>query len=119
MLTFLTLTRGTLCAGDEQLEQRLLSMAPVLRLVPDALARAVEDLLGDLLARVRGQAVQSDGVRRRAVQQRVVDAVAVERGAALVRRVLIAHGDPDVRVDDVGALDRKSTRLNSSHPSIS
>ena len=50
---------------NEQLEQRLLRVAAVLGLVPDPLARAVEHGLGDLLARMGGQAVQREGVRRR------------------------------------------------------
>ena len=68
--------------SNEQLEQRLLRVAAVLGLVPDALALAVEDLLGDLLARVRGQAVQRDRARRGAVEQRVVEPVGRERLAA-------------------------------------
>ena len=47
---------------------------------------AVEHLGGDLLAGVGGQAVQRDGVGRRAVEQRVVDPVGRERGAARVGR---------------------------------
>ncbi len=50
---------------QEPLEQRLLRVPAVLGLVPDALARAVEHLGGDLLARVGGQAVQRDRVRAR------------------------------------------------------
>ena len=38
--------------GNEQLEQRLLGVAAVLGLVPDALAIAVKHVLRDLLARV-------------------------------------------------------------------
>ena len=44
-----------------------------------ALAVPVEDLGGDLLAGVRGQAVQRDRAGRRAVEQRVVDPVGRER----------------------------------------
>ena len=58
-------------------------MAAVLGLVPDALARAVEDLGGDLLAGMRGQVVHREGARRGGVEQRVVDPVARQRGAAL------------------------------------
>ena len=53
----------------EQLEQRLLGVQAVLGLVPDRGALAVEDLLGDLLARVGGEAVERDravGAERRA-----------------------------------------------------
>ena len=78
--------RATRCGclpRDEQLEQRLLRVPAVLGLVPDALALAVEHRRGDLLARVRGQAVQRERARRGAVEQRVVDPVGGERGAAL------------------------------------
>jgi hypothetical protein len=46
-------------------------VAPVLGLIPGALARAVEHLLGDLLTGVRGQAVQRDRPGRGEVEQRV------------------------------------------------
>ena len=74
-------------------------MAAVLGLIPDALARAVEDLGCDLLARVGGQAVQSDRAGGGRVEQSIVDAVGPKRGAALGGGVLVAHGDPHVGVD--------------------
>ena len=67
-------------------------MTAVLGLIPDPLALAVENLGGDLLARVRGQVVQGEGLGRRGVEQRVVDAVARERGAAFLRGLLVAGG---------------------------
>ena len=51
-------------------QQRLLRVQAVLRLVPDHALRAVEHLVGDLLAAVRGQAVQHDRVGVGACQQR-------------------------------------------------
>src|SRR3954454_8390001 len=71
---------------DEQLEQRLLGVTAVLGLVPDALALPVEHGLGDLLARVRGQAVQRDRVPGGALEQRVVEAVRREPLAPPRRR---------------------------------
>src|SRR4051794_33765683 len=83
---------------DEQLDERLLGVAAVLGLLPDALALAVEHGLRDLLTGVGGQAVQRDRARGGAVEQRVVETVGRERLAALRgRRVVIAHRDPDVR----------------------
>ncbi len=84
---------------NQQLEQRLLRVAAVLGLVPDALARAVEDLGGDLLAGVRGQVVHRERARRGGVEQRVVDAVAGQRRAALLGGALVAHAHPHVGVD--------------------
>ena len=52
--------------AQQELEQRLLGVAAVLGLVPDALALAVEHLGGDLLAGVGREAVQRDRARRRA-----------------------------------------------------
>ena len=49
-------------SAHQQLEQRLLSVQAILRLVPYHGALAVEQPLGDLLARVRGQAVEGYGV---------------------------------------------------------
>ena len=67
----------------QQLQQRLLRVAAVLGLIPDALARAVQHLGGDLLAGVRGQVVHRERARRGGVEQRVVDAVVGQRGAPL------------------------------------
>ena len=78
----LALGHGRRLPRDEELKQRLEHVAPVLGLVPDPLAIAVEDALGDLLARVGGQAVQRERVRRGAVEQRVVEPVGSERLAA-------------------------------------
>jgi hypothetical protein len=55
---------------------------------------------------VRRQAVQGDGAGRRALQQRVVEAVRRERRAARVGGVLVAHADPDVGVDGMRPGDR-------------
>ena len=93
-------------ASTQQLEQRLLRVAAVLGLVPDALARAVEDLGGDLLAGVRRQVVHRERARRGGVEQRVVDAVVGERAAALLGGVLVAHAHPHVGVDRARARDR-------------
>src|SRR5688572_25351409 len=102
-----TTSRGSttlLSLRHEELEQRLLGVTTVLRLVPDPLPRPVEDLRGDLLAGVRGQAVQGERARRRQVEQGVVDAVLAEGGTPCVRgRLVVGHGDPNVRVEDVRA----------------
>ena len=87
-------------------EECLLGVQAVLRLVPDRRALAVEHVLGDLLARMRGQAVQHDGVVARLRQQVGVDAVGREQLAAAVGVVLVAHAHPDVGVDGVRAPHR-------------
>ena len=102
----------SLTGRDQQLEQRLLGVPAVLRLVPDALPVAVEHRLGDLLARVRRQAVQRDRRRRprgRAARRRAGRGRASARRSAAV--AVVAHGDPDVRVDGVGARGRARRRL--------
>ena len=60
-------------------EKCLLRVQAVLRLVPDRGALAVEHVLGDLLARMGGQAVQHDGVVARLRQQLGVDPVGREQ----------------------------------------
>ena len=66
---------GGRSAGDQHLEQCLLGMPAVLGLIPDALSRSVEDLVGDLVARMGRQAVQRDRPRRGERKQLVVDPV--------------------------------------------
>ena len=51
----------------------------------------------------------------REAQQRLVELVALEGLEALLALGLLAHADPDVRVDDVGALDRLARRPRSGH----
>ena len=68
--------------GGQQLEQRLLRVPAVLRLVPDALAWAVQHFGRDLVARMRRQAVQRDRSWRRQVKQRIIDPIAGERRTA-------------------------------------
>src|SRR5215212_8015936 len=68
--------------GNQPVEQRLLGVPAVLRLVPDPLAVAVEDLGGDLLTGMRGEAVQRDGPGRGRVEEGVVEPVRRERLAA-------------------------------------
>ena len=65
----------------------------------------VENLGADLLAGMGGQAVQDDRPIRRRREQRVVDPVGRECRALQVRG-LVAHAEPDVGVDRVGAGDR-------------
>ena len=56
-------------AGDQELEDRFLRVQPVLGLVEDDRAVRLEDVGGDLLAAVRGQAVQ-ERARPRAPRRR-------------------------------------------------
>jgi len=51
---------------------------PVLGLIPDARAVAVEDVRGDLLADVRGEAVERNGVRPRERQLLGIETVRLE-----------------------------------------
>src|SRR6185312_3908576 len=91
---------------QQQLEQRFLCVPAVLGLIPDALPCSIQHICSDLLPGMCGKVVQCDRVRRRAVEQRVVDAVGRERRAALVGGVLVAHADPHVGVDGVRTGDR-------------
>src|SRR5581483_11741733 len=60
-------------AEHQRQHDRLLHVQPVLGLVVDAALRPVGDLGGDLLAAMRGQAVQEDGVALGVPHEGVVD----------------------------------------------
>src|ERR1039458_2922671 len=83
----------------QQLQERLLRVPAILGLVPDPLAGAVEELGGDLLAGVRGEIVHRKRAGGGEVEQRIVEEVAGERGAALLGSGLITHAHPYVGVD--------------------
>ena len=70
------------------------------------LCGAVDDLGRDLLAAVGRQAVQDDRVGRGPGQGRRGHRVRHERRLALGLLVLLAHRDPGVGGDDVGAVER-------------
>jgi hypothetical protein len=78
---------------------------PVFGLVPDRAVGRVEDLVGDLVAAVGGQAVQRDRARPRAGHQRRVDLQRAEGRRAVEAVVLLAHRHPRVGDDDVRTLD--------------
>ena len=80
-------------------------METILGLVPDGRALAVEDLGGDLLPRMGGQAVQDDRAVIGRRQQVGVDSKGGEVCAATFRLGLVPHADPDVGVDRIGAGD--------------
>src|SRR6476620_2081384 len=84
--------------GEQHLQQRLLRVQPVLGLVPDGGVLAVEDVGGDLLAGVRGQAVQDDGAVLGGGEQVGVELERGEVGAPAGGLLLVAHADPDVRI---------------------
>ena len=70
---------------DGQREQGLGGVQAVLRLVPGGAPGAVEDVRGDLLARMRRQAVEDDRLGIGSGEQRLVDGVAGERLQPLAR----------------------------------
>ena len=69
-------------SAEQKLQQRLLGVQAVLGLVPHGRALAVQELRGDLLAGVGGQAVEDDRVLARPGEQRLVEAVGREQRAA-------------------------------------
>src|SRR5690242_19573722 len=86
-------------AREKRLQQRLLGVQPVLRLVPDGGGVGVEDVGFDLLARVGGQAVEDDRPVLGGGEQVGVEPERGEVGAATVGLGLeVVHADPDVRI---------------------
>src|SRR6202171_419797 len=85
-------------------QNSLLCVQPVFGLVEHHRLRAVDHFVGDLLAAMGRQAVHEDGVGLGARHQPRIDLVALEQVMA-PRAVAVAHGDPGVGDDAVGALD--------------
>src|SRR5580765_4228062 len=87
--------------GDGQREQRLLGVEAVLGLVPGCALRAVQDILGDLVAEVRRQAMEDDRVRVGEREQLAVNPVVGEVPGAPLALVLLAHARPDVCAEHI------------------
>ena len=87
------------------LQQGLLHVHPVLRLLEDARLRALEHVLGDLLAPVRRQTVEHHRTGPRAGEQRGVDGEAPEGLQPRGGLGLLPHAGPDVGHHHLGAGD--------------
>src|SRR5665213_2748130 len=81
----------------------LLRVQAVLGLLPHRRARPVDDLGGDFLVAMGGQAMHEDGVGLRLGHQRRIDAIGPEHGAALFLVLVLAHRNPSVGDDAIGA----------------
>src|SRR5438105_2172770 len=88
---------------DHERHKRFLGMEAVLRLVPDGALRAIENVLGDLLAVMGGQTMEDDRVAARVGYERRIDAEAAEIAEPTLAVLFLPHARPDVRVEDVGA----------------
>src|SRR5512135_1575171 len=99
-------------------EQGLLNVQPVLRLVPYAGLPAFNDLGGDFLAPVGGQAVQEDGVGVGEPHQLRVHRIAAKRVAAGFCLGLLPHRSPHVGVHDMRALGRLLGHFGHRHPGV-
>src|SRR5439155_22230384 len=87
--------------GDDERQQSLLRVQAIFGLVEDGGLRAVDDLLGDLLAVVRRQAVEDERLLTGCAQETGVDPVTGEIPGATLLLSLMAHRRPNVRVEDV------------------
>jgi len=76
-------------------QQSLEGVQAILCLVEYSTAGMVDDAVGDLLAAVRRQAVQEDGVLGRQTEQGLVDPVGEEPGAAIGRHKLFPRVSPN------------------------
>src|SRR5512138_1280803 len=98
--------RARSAPGQQQLEERLLRVQPVLGLVEHRRLRPLDDGVGNLLAAVGRQAVEDDRVRPRAAHEPLVHDEALEAAAALLDLRLLPHARPHVGVEHVRALRR-------------
>src|SRR5512139_325008 len=76
--TFSNVVSSLSSMWNQRLEDRHLHEHPVLGLVEDRRPRPLEDLVGNLLAAVRGKAVHDDRVPPRRPHERPVDPVTAE-----------------------------------------
>ncbi len=81
-------------------------MEPVLGLVPDDALRAFQDVIGDLLPPVGGEAVHNRSPGHRQFQEPGVDRVSLERLQPFGRFMLVTHRDPYIGVEDVCVANR-------------
>src|SRR4051812_17078594 len=92
---------------NQKLQQRLLCVKPVLGLIPDRGTLAIEDFGGDLLARVRRQAVECDRLVACVPEQCIVEPVRRQQRPPAVRcGLVVAHADPHVGVKRMRAVRR-------------
>ena len=83
----------------------LLRVEAILGLVEHDRLRPIDDLVGDFLAAMRGQAVHHERVARGALEHRLVQLKFLEVAPPLRRFLLLAHRGPGVGVNDVGIFD--------------
>ena len=93
-------------------QDALLRVQAVLGLVEHHRLRAVDHLVGDLLAAMRGQAVHEDRLRLGERHQLGIDLIGLEQIVAMLA-VLVAHRHPGVGDDAIGA----ATAASGSWPS--
>ena len=82
----------------------LLDVKPVFCLLEDGVGMLFKNIFGDLLAAVGGQAVKDDVPGGGLPEKLRVDLVGTE-GRFLFGLAFLAHGKPDIGVDDVGTCD--------------
>src|ERR1017187_9343469 len=91
--------------GEQRVQDRLLDVQAICRLIVNNGARGINDAFGDLKTAVGGQAVQEDSVRRGLREKRFVHLICRESFLARSRFSFLAHARPDVGVDGLGSGD--------------
>src|SRR5256712_3741885 len=90
--------------GEEPGQDRLLRMQTVLRLIEDDGLGPVDHLVRDLESSMGRQAMHHDRILLRVIDECGVDLVQAEHLLAFLFLFLLAHRNPDIRVDDIGTL---------------
>ena len=75
----------------------------VFRLIKSNALPGLQDIIGDLLAPVGGQAMQDYAIRGGLGEQGSIDLEAAKGRKAHGGLLFLAHGGPDVGIDDIGA----------------
>src|SRR6202011_5657698 len=92
-------------ASQQPYEYSLLNVQTVFRLIEDNGVQRVDDLIGHLLAAMRGQTVHESRVRLRELHERGVHLVGSENRGAFRLFLFVSHARPGISINRIGSGD--------------